>query len=139
MAEAPPPLDAARPPEWTPHAPKAALEELAPPSVPVRLEDRHAYPNIPPNLLAHILTARQAPSTKMKRLLRDVTAAIAGGPAEKAVVVSSIKPAVQHTVLALRGAGLDCVSVAKGDSADAMQEAVKREGVYGILQLGGQH
>ena len=77
MAEAPPPLDAARPPEWTPHAPKAALEELAPPSVPVRLEDRHAYPNIPPNLLAHILTARQAPSTKMKRLLRDVTAAIA--------------------------------------------------------------
>ena len=107
MADAPPPpLDAARPPEWTPHAPKAALEELAPPSVPVRLADRHAYPNIPPNLLAHILTARQAPSTKMKRLLRDVTAAIAGGPAEKAVVVSSIKPAVQHTVLALRGAGL---------------------------------
>jgi len=33
---------------------------------------------------------------------------------------------VQHTVLALRGAGLDCVSVAKGDSADAMQEAVKK-------------
>ena len=127
MAEAPPPpLDAARPPEWTPHAPKAALEELAPPSVPVRLEDRHAYPNIPPNLLAHILTARQAPSTKMKRLLRDVTAAISGGPGEKCVVVSSIKPAVQHTVLALRGAGLDCVSVAKGDSADAMQEAVKK-------------
>ena len=26
----------------------------------------------------------------------------------------------------MRGAGLDCVSVAKGDSADAMQEAVKK-------------
>ena len=127
MAEAPPPpLDAARPPEWTPHAPKDAIEGLSAPAVAVRLEGRSANPNIPPNLLAHILTARRTPSTKIRRLLRDVQAAIAAGPGEKCVVVSSIKPAVQHTVLALRGAGIDCVSVAKGDSAEALAAAVKK-------------
>ena len=126
MAEAPPPpLDAARPPEWTPHAPKAALEELAPlcpraPRGPACLPEHPAQParahpdGAPGAVDEDEATPERCHGRHLRRSRR------------KCVVVSSIKPAVQHTVLALRGAGLDCVSVAKGDSADAMQEAAEK-------------
>ncbi|KAH8069941.1 hypothetical protein JL721_5479 [Aureococcus anophagefferens] len=117
--------DPRRPPEWTPCG-DAELDALElPRGGPARLANRHLTPNIPNALGAHLEAAREVPSAKIARLLRDIDAAIRGKVNEKVVVVTSIKPAVRHVSLALDRAGLRHVTLSRGDSAAALSAAVR--------------